>query len=245
MSVLDGLVAPMNGSEPVGEVSLLRPGSVTQAPSGPANAEVHGEPAWFVDDPSGRLAGGLYWEYAPDALAALHMRPPEIPMATFVAIAENVTFVDPYPARLPYRLDFMPADLRPISLGSGRNGGRYALVFANDLGDVESEDGHPREVHISILDNRPVPTDALRPGYTTLPWQPPTTIGAHRVRCAEAPGGLNFDERQMCELEIQGDILIIDAVELSPTELKQLIAGLTLADLAEPTTWFTSTEALP
>src|SRR5690606_28465667 len=91
-----GVVAPAGGGDRLGLVSLERPGSMVDVPAFAPNSQVHGEPAWFAADDRG--FGFLYWEYAPDALAVLSLRSPDVPPVDFLTIAEGVTFVEPYPA---------------------------------------------------------------------------------------------------------------------------------------------------
>jgi hypothetical protein len=241
------VVAPATGGDWVGAVSLERPGSMDDVPASAPSSQVHGEPAWFVaDDDHG--FGFLYWEYAPDSMAVVSLRYPDAPLSDFLAIAEGVTFVDPYPAHLPLRLGYLPEDLRPISLNLGQLNAQAVLSIGDDIGDVEPEAAHPREVTIQLLDHRPAPGELIWLADENTPWGPwgpTTTIGPHTVRCVEAPAGLNYDDARACEIEVPGGIVIVQIFELTATEIEQLIAGLIVADPTDPTTWFSSVEALP
>jgi hypothetical protein len=210
------------------EHSAGRGGSVrfpdpVQAP----NTQVNGGPAWFDSD---ARWSGLTWRYAPDAYAGLEASGSPLPRQTLVQIAEAVRFVDPYPARVPYRLDYLPAHLVP------RDVVQHHPRYYSYVGLSSPErDPSPtaRTPDITVTDDPPALTEHWFTDPTSV-WEP-TTIAGRPARCS-SHGRCNID---------YGEYLVSIGTGFTRTERERIVAGLQLADPADPATWFDLGEAIP
>jgi hypothetical protein len=202
-------------------------------PAREPNAQVNGGPAWFDSD---TRWSGLTWRYAPDAYAGLETNAGPLPRQTLVTIAEAVRFVDPYPARVPYRLDYLPADVVPRDVVQHHPRyysyvGLFSVERARDMWR-DNMWRMPRTPDITVTDDPP----ALNEHWFTDPtgtWEP-TTIAGRPAQCSSS----------RCHIDY-GDYLVSIGTGFSRSELEQIVAGLHLADPADPATWFAIDEALP
>ncbi|MBX6749642.1 MAG: hypothetical protein IRY85_08210 [Micromonosporaceae bacterium] len=208
-------------------------------PAQAPNAQVNGGPAWFDSD---ARWSGLTWQYAPDAYAGLETNAGPLSRQTLVQIAEAVRFVDPYPARVPYRLDYLPAGLRPYLVIQpatkyysyvgfvGR--GRPTIDPRKDL--TPDYDGIAPAItpDIAVTDDPP----ALNEHWFTEPtgtWEP-TTVAGRPAQCSLSRCNIDY-----------GEYLVSIGTGFTRTELEQIVAGLQFADPANPGTWFAIDEAIP
>lgn len=217
---------------------LNRPGSDTRIvgmfggnahgdPEAAPNTDIGGTPALFSAE---RGWSGLRWEYAPGATAVLGTAfgSPELPEETLVEIAAAVTFVEPYPLRLPFRLDVVPADLHPRNASVGYEGVHATVQW----------EGEGRALDIMLLDNPPELADAIFSSYRNWDWHE-TTIAGRAARYADLSDG------RRCEVQFGSHVIALGCGALTATELEQLVAGITLADPAAPATWFAVNDAIP
>jgi hypothetical protein len=184
------------------------------------SAQVNGLPA--VVSLATRLSS-VRWKYAPDAWAVLQTTPTpghdQLDAQTLLRIAADVRFVDPYPIRVPFRLDYLPTDLQPFSLS----------VTPDNV--VVQSYGADRTIGINVTDATP-----RWPGYETWQWTPATIAGLP-ARCSDTP------DPPQCELTF-GDVRILVG-GLTPAERDQVVAGLHLATFGDPSTWFDVVGAIP
>jgi hypothetical protein len=194
-------------------------------------AEVNGVPAWFSGGPDGSW---LSWDYAPDATAILGSvhGAGALPVQTLVALAESVTFVDPYPATVPFRLDYLPADLAPFNVSGGGDGAYAVVQFESD------NEAYPRAIDITIVDNPPVPAADMWFDYPNWDWHP-TTIAGRSARYTDLIDG------RRCEVEFGAFVVSLGCSHLSPAELDQIVGGLHLAAVTDPASWFPLDQAIP
>jgi hypothetical protein len=83
-----------------------RPGARSRTPRRCTPNGTRSWPSW----PCCPGGSSLRWEYAPDGFAVIGSNQGRgaIAKETLVMLAEGVRFVAPYPAKVPYRLDFLP-----------------------------------------------------------------------------------------------------------------------------------------
>ena len=208
-------------------------------PAQAPNAEVNGAPAWFDSD---ARWSGLTWQYAPDAYAGLETNAGPLPRQTLVQIAEAVRFVDPYPARVPYRLDYLPAGLRPYLVIQPTNyysyvgfvgGGRPTIDPRQDPTDDDGDGAVPaRTPDITVTDD---PPDLNEYWFTepTGTWEP-ITIAGRPALCSLSRCNIDY-----------GEYLVSIGRGFTRSEMELIVAGLHLADPADPATWFAIDEAIP
>ena len=168
-------------------------------PAQAPNAEVNGAPAWFDSD---ARWSGLTWQYASDAYAGLETNAGPLPRQTLVQIAEAVRFVDPYPARVPYRLDYLPAGLRPYLVIQPTNyysyvgfvgGGRPTIDPRQDPTDDDGDGAVPaRTPDITVTDD---PPDLNEYWFTepTGTWEP-ITIAGRPALCSLSRCNIDYGE---------------------------------------------------
>lgn len=202
-------------------------------PAGEPNAQVNGGPAWFDSD---TRWSGLTWRYAPDAYAGLETNAGPLPRETLVTIAEAVRFVDPYPARVPYRLDYLPADFAPVHVAQRhpRYYSHVRLLSWERIRDTWRE----TLPDITVTDDPPDPGEYWDEYWYADLWRgerQPTTIAGRPARCSET----------RCEIDYGDYLVSLRVVGWSRAEIEQVVAGLRLADPADPATWFAIDEALP
>ncbi len=238
------IVTPSGGSEPVASLTLYRPGVDTRvigvhagpplSPGDGTPVQVHGSDANFLvgTNSDGAAYSVLGWEYVPEGRAELGTLAGATPLTEqeAVALAEALRFVDPYPIRVPVKLDYVPArySLDHVSIGTRASYG--ALVF----GEPAQESVGRFDVWVAGVASMA----GLFPSSEAWPWQP-ATIGGQDGRCADLIDG------RRCELTY-GDLVVNMAVtDLTADELDAVVAGLTLGDLTDPSTWFGITDAVP
>lgn len=153
---------------------------------------MHDGPAWF--DVGARWSG-LSWRYAPDAYVGLETNAGPLPRETLITIAEAVRFVDPYPARLPYRLDHLPADIASVHVTQHhpRYYSHVRLLSWERIRDTWRE-GLP---DITVTDDPPDPgADWDAYWYVDL-WRgerQPTTIAGRPARCSETRCDIDYGD---------------------------------------------------
>lgn len=241
-------IRPVDGDRLIATLVLYRPGQGLAGaehsdgwgeavrfpdPAQEPNARVHDGPAWFDVD---TRWSGLTWRYAPDAYAGLETNAGPLPRETLITIAEAVRFVDPYPARLPYRLDHLPADFAPVHVTQHhpRYYSHVRLLSWERIRDTWRE-GLP---DITVTDDPPDPgADWDEYWYADL-WRgerQPTTIAGRPARCSET----------RCDIDYGDYLVSVGVVGWSRAEIEQVVAGLQLADPADPATWFAIDDAIP
>jgi hypothetical protein len=223
------------------QLELTRPGSANDFvlpagaprldPGTSANASVHGIPALFAANDA---RSWVRWQYAPGSYALLLSAygGPVLSKAELLALAGTVRFVAPYPAKVPYRLDFAPADIPLENLAVGSNG---LLSVAQFIKDSESV---PRAYDITIATSL---SDllAFSPDYESWPWHS-TTIAGHSGRCADLVDG------RRCDFLLGQGVVSIGTGGLTTAEIGQLLGDLHLAaDLGDQATWFDVDGAIP
>jgi len=228
--VQEAAIVPVAGGDPPAGLVVYPPGvdlqvSGTSSDSswpmstvGPleSSAQVNGAPAVVT---SGDRSG-VRWEYAPDAWAILHTIPGNDPLDTQILldIAAGVRFVDPYPVQVPFRLDYLPAGLSQFSVLLPTDGHGAYVAFDGSISGS-----------ITVTDTTP-----FWPGYADWQWTP-TVIAGLAARCSDTPN--------VCELTFGGVRVLIGG--LTASERDQVVAGVHLATLGDPSTWFDVVGAIP
>jgi hypothetical protein len=165
------------------------------------------------------------WEYIEGAEAEMTIDfGPALDEPTVQAIADGLRFTAPYPARLPYRLDYLPAGMQPRNLAQfTAQPGAFRSVL--DLGSD------------SLLIDITVSEDPIaeNPDWD---WQP-TTVAGYPAHCA------NLMDGTRCAVEIGSLSVDIGFGRLGEDELARIVTGLHPATWEDPSTWYTLDQALP
>ncbi len=219
----------------VAQLRLHRPGEwqalVAGLPPGeadrPVNTQVHGNPASYMTlDRATRLT----WDYAPEAVAELvgYDDREHLPESTLVEIAEGVRFTAPYPALVPYRLDYLPADLVLNSVGRGFN--TQLLSFR----------GERRFLEITVNRDR-IGRWPFYPQWTLED----AVLGGRPVQCRVAT------DEDLCLFDYDGLTVAVSCSGVPYGEagfrddFDRIIGGMRLSDLDDPSTWYPVDEAIP
>src|SRR5690606_9235020 len=187
----------------------------------PVPTEVGGAAAWY--SPDGQLSV-LRWEYGGDAWAVLGAAAP-LPESDLQRLARAVRFTEPYPAKVPYRLDCLPPDLRTFAVTQnisrpGHRTSSWQFLSVNE----------DRGMDLTIADASVTndPHLALWANYPDWEWRA-TTIGGYPARCASLIDG------RRCEVDLGGLTVSIGCGGLTPEELDRLVAGIESATWDDPT----------
>jgi hypothetical protein len=158
----------------------------------------------------------VQWEYAPGGSAFLAISEP-IEQADAVRLAEAVRFQAPYQVRVPYRLSYLPAGFTMSNVVQRPDLSVVQLDGPNDVPDITVYPG---------------------PATTQFDWQP-TTIAGHAAGCVDLIDG------HRCAVDLGGYTVDIGGHTMTREVVKQIVAGMTFANFADPTSWFAFTDAYP
>jgi hypothetical protein len=198
----------------------------------PRPARVNGAPGWYSTD---GYAGALRWEYTPGGWAVVgSASDPPLGERTLRRLAESVRFGEPYQVRLPYRLDYLPADLRPfhVLLDTYRPGAFRSVARLESV-----DEDAPRVVDITIAED-PEANGPDRHLQRSWDWRS-TTIAGRPAQCADLVDG------RRCRIEFDGLTVSIGSGGLAGDELVRIVAGLRFASWSDPATWYDLDTALP
>ena len=235
-------IRPVGVGQPLATLFVYRPGTNVRIGGDASgwdvitalevNADVNGAPAWYTTTAE---ASSLRWEYAPDGFAVIGSNQGRgaIAKEPLVMLAEAVRFVAPYPAKVPYRLDFFPKDLTEFHIG--QNTGPTDFSRSDVLALSSDED--PRSMDITIFEGQPR-ANSLWFGYPDWDWKP-GTIAGRAARCADLVDG------RRCEIDFGEFTLSMGVTDLTPDELDRLVAGMRFATVGDPTTWYDIDVAIP
>jgi len=182
----------------------------------PTRVSVNGATGWYT---ANEEASALRWEYARDGWAVIgsNYRQAPLTLEAALALAEGVRFVAPYQARVPYRLDYLPAGYVPFHLVQDtRSAGSYRSVV-----QLQGQ-GRQYAIDISIADG----------GSWPPKWKgKPTTIAGHSARCVDLIDG------RRCAVDLGEFMVDLGCGGLTASELSRLVAGIRPATWSDPTTW--------
>src|SRR5690606_25859678 len=196
----------------------------------PVPTEVGGAAAWYSTDGQRSV---LRWEYGEDAWAVLGAAAP-LPEAHLQRLARAVRFTEPYPAKVPYRLGYLPPDLRTLAvtqnISPGERTSSWQFLSVNE----------DRVMDITIADASVTndPELALWANYPDWDWWA-TTSGGCPARCADLLDG------RRGEVDRGGLTVSSGSGGLTPEELGRRVAGIEPATWDDPTTWYGVDVALP
>jgi hypothetical protein len=188
----------------------------------PVPVPVNGARAWYSTDRTASSA--IRWAYTPGGWAVItQTSAPALPEETMIRLAQGVRFTTPYPARLPYRLSYLPAGLKPF----------HAVQQTDSTAPVRSSvqlSGGGLWMDITVIDG----SAQRRPG-----WQPNTTFAGRPTQCTDPVDG------QRCVVDLGAFTVDLGMQPPDRTELAKLVAGMTFADWRAPTSWYEISVALP
>lgn len=182
---------------------------------------VNGAPAWFS---ANGLRTAIRWEHAPGGWAVIVTEPdPVVGKQTLISLAEGVRFAAPYQARLPYRLGYLPAGLKPFNVVQDN----HDPLSPRSVVQLE---GARRVMDITVLDGSP----AARPR-----WQPTTRIARRPTQCVDLVDG------RRCAVDFGEFTVDIGSGSLPHAELERVVSGMTFATWRDPATWYDVSVAIP
>jgi hypothetical protein len=194
------------------------PGWDVDQPGPPTPVQINGADGFYTTTAQD---SALRWQYARDGWAVIGTNLGQAPMSqgSLVRLAEGVRFVAPYQARVPYRLDYLPADLVPFNVVQDTGSvGAFQSVVQLESGDQD----HQRIVDITIADGSAWPRD----WHITR-----TTIAGHSARCTDLVDG------RRCAVDLKAFTVDLGCGSLTPSELSHLVAGLRPAVWTDLATW--------
>jgi hypothetical protein len=204
---------------------VYRPGSTVEAAAvprtEPMDTTVHQVPArvWVTAEIS-----AIEWAYTPGGRAAIVTEPgAALDATTLTGLAQGVGFTAEYPARVPYRLAYLPAGLRPFNVVQ-----RTANGSAPESVVQLETDG--RAIDITIRDGS---------ANTRPAWHPTLTMAGHPAQCTKLVDG------RRCAVDFGEFTVDIGGGDLRPEEAQRIVAGMTLANWRKPDTWYALDVALP
>jgi hypothetical protein len=166
----------------------------------------------------------IEWAYTPGGRAAIVTEPDvAIDATTLVELAEGVGFTAEYPARVPYRLNYLPAGLRPFNVVQRTANGSAPESSVQ----LEAED---RGMDITVHDESP---------STRSDWHPTLTMAGRPAQCTKLVDG------RRCAVDFGELTVDIGGGDLRPEEAQRIVAGMTFATWREPNTWYALDVALP
>ena len=248
------VAAILRNGEPVARLTLFRPGlASTLTHSGAAQSdepvEVNGVPGRYRigSDPDRSM---LLWEYRPGAVASIVAEGTPLSANVLVQrdvlvdIAGAVRFTAPYPVRVPYRLDFLPADLMVTSVGE--NPGPAGGFSRSDVQALSVDPDRPRAMDITVFDGQPRPNAQWGGEYPEWDWVP-ATIAGRPARCADLVDGrrCEIDYGHLVPSTAGAFTVSMGVSDLTSDELDRIVAGMHFATVSDPATWYDANTALP
>ena len=200
---------------------------VSQAPgydlvAEPEPTSVGGAAAWFSTQGE---RSALRWEYAPGGFAVIgSWGQPPLDEPALRELAEAVPWGVAYPARVPYRLTYLPAGLALVSVAHDLDadvGLRSAVQLLGDAGGLDITVGDDAGNH-----------------HPDGEWQE-SVIGGHPARCAVLIDG------RRCLIDVDGLAVSVGVSQLDDSQLHRLIAGMTVANRDDPASWYELPIAIP
>jgi hypothetical protein len=193
----------------------------------PKRVTVAGTTGWFT---TSGAATALRWAYRPGGWAVIlsghgGVAGPPLPEQTLIRLAEAVRFTVAYPVTLPYRLSHLPADLHPFNVVQAPGSSPASVL---QLSSAPERSDHTRIVDITVTAGAPA-----------AGWQPSTRIAGRPARCT------TFIDGRRCVVDFGTATVDIGQGSLSDSELAGIVAGVHLADVGSPRTWYALATALP
>jgi hypothetical protein len=166
---------------------------------------------------------GLRWEYVPGGTAEIvNDYGPALDAETMQLLADGLQFTAPYPIRLPYWLEYLPAGWTPLNvIQATAHPGTFRSLIQLDPNAVSIAVG------MSGIDE-----------YPDQDWQP-TTIAGRPAQCADLGDG------RRCVLDIDGLTVSMGFDPPMEAEVARILDGMHPADWDDPTTWYEIDDALP
>jgi hypothetical protein len=175
----------------------------------------------------------LRWEYMPDAYAEIYGDPdPQLDDTTLQQLADGLRFTEPYSARLPYRLAYLPPGMVPYEVGQDT---ARAGLFGSAI-TMEDAASRATPVHVDIVVGVAFGSyaDSGEP-------EPTTTIAGLPAACDDIPDGRH------CSITFGALPVEITIANVSEDDLERIVAGVQLAPAwdEDPTAWYELDDALP
>jgi hypothetical protein len=212
------------------ELLVYRPGAESRAMNGwdvtedPVRVAVDRTPALYSARDG---ASAIRWEYAPGGWAVISATSsPVVPKETLIALAEAVRFSAPYPAKVPYRLSYLPAGFKPFHFTWGAEGAGAPRPV------VQFEDGagHQGVMDIAIHDG----AAGSRPE-----WRADRTMAGRPADCTDLVDG------RRCAVDFGSFTVDVGTGGLTDAVLERVVAGMRFADWDDPATWYDLDTAMP
>jgi hypothetical protein len=205
------------------------PGGKSLSPelAGAREVRVNGAPGWLSTRAG---ADSIRWEYVSGGWAAITAEGDSaLAGQTLVELAEGVRFAEPYQVKVPYRLSFLPAGLKPfhaVRVTGGATGPRSVVQL--EARGSGSADGRVLDITVH---NGPA---AARPD-----WRPTDTITGRPAQCTGLVDG------RRCAVDFGEFTVDIGSGTLATAEVERIVAGMRFATWRDPATWYNLEAALP
>ncbi|MEH1125684.1 hypothetical protein [Micromonospora sp. CPCC 206061] len=208
------------------ELYVYRPGTNHRAgwdlSRDPVPVQVNGAPAWYsVQD----TRSAIRWQHTPGGWAVINTSGSAMPKQTLIGLAQAVQFTTPYPAKVPYRLSYLPAGFKPFQVAQGIPGAataRTAVQFQAQGGNAVMD--------IAVLDGSP----SGRPG-----WRADLTMAGRPAQCTGHVDG------HRCAVDFGAFTVDVGSRTVPRTEIAEVVAGMSFADWRDPGTWYDIDTAIP
>lgn len=201
-----------------GADAKVYPGGWDAAPDSERVA-VNGAPAWYSDRDK---ESTIRWEHAPDAWAVItSTSSPALSRETLIALAEAVRFTAPYPAKIPYRLGYLPAGYKPFHVSQAES--RRVVQFESQGGRLGALDIVVEEW--SAADRRD--------------WRADRTMAGRPADCTDLVDG------RRCVVDFGAFRVDVGSGGMTVGEMERVVAGMTFAKWDDPATWYEVEAAMP
>jgi hypothetical protein len=189
------------------------------AADNPVRATVNGAPAWYSTRDK---ESAIRWQHAPGGWAVISSTSsPAIPRETLIALAEAVQFTTPHPARVPYRLGYLPTGYELSHFSQGES--RRVVQFSYDRGRLGSMD---ITVEGGSAGSRP-------------DWRADRTMAGRPADCTDLVDG------RRCVVDFGAFTVDVGSGSMRVSEMERVVAGMTFADWDDPATWHDLDDAMP
>jgi hypothetical protein len=197
---------------------------------------VNGAAAWYSELKDGSSV--LWWSQMPGGRAAIFSPPTAgLTRAELVQLAEAVRFTAAYPARVPYRLTYLPTGFTLVNIVQDTSvPGRHQSM-------LQLQATSSATLNISMLDGPPSNVDKQSGAFAANPdpnWRANTTVAGRPAYCTTMADGVT-----RCTVDFGTFTVSVGFARLSRTEAERTVAGLTMADWTDPGTWYDVDAVLP
>jgi hypothetical protein len=245
--------AVFSGSDLAGYLTVFRPGAFDSGViAGRPTTTVSGRPGAQWSDQRKPEAPGdpamtdrfLTWQYADDAWATLEIFSADagVPSAADLRLlAEGLTFGTATPAKLPFKVTYVPAGYHPVIVGThawpGKDG--LAVIDEDNPGGVVFARPAPKPVRLAGMWDQESPID--------LPDNFDIAVAPDQPKSRPAAGNCAADHTFCVQWRDGGrfKLFVESRGHLSEQEMLKVLDGIELASVDDDSTWTDASQAIP